>query len=380
MENYGYISCSHSDWWCWNKFGTGRPTSAALLCFCVVVVLALPWLPSQLESTLVLRKSAEHYPAKSDNDNNSLRRTIWTAKGVVTYEEVEKNVFRPNNYKIVKPSFPFPKLDYISKPSCSQVFGEWLDVAKRSVPADPPKEIKHSDKNAFLLNGYSTLYEYEYSNNKASPKLVVWDKIDAMMKKPREYVASYGTEGLAVYYALIEYPLKNMTGFVIGSQKPWIEVQAIRSGASKVYTVEYQETQIVGTTQIERIHPIDFAERWKENEEKFDFAITFSSIEHSGLGRYGDPIDPNGDLREVQKVMCLLKKGGLFLVGFPRGADAIKYNLHRIYGRMRLSMIMTGYEFLAMYRGDSPYPQYPRREDYEAMDTHQQGLYVLRKP
>ncbi|KIH61722.1 hypothetical protein ANCDUO_08000 [Ancylostoma duodenale] len=116
------------------------------------------------------------------------------------------------------------------------------------------------------------------------------------------------------------------------------------------------------------------------NEEKFDFAITFSSIEHSGLGRYGDPIDPNGDLREVQKVMCLLKKGGLFLVGFPRGADAIKYNLHRIYGRMRLSMIMTGYEFLAMYRGDSPYPQYPRREDYEAMDTHQQDLYVLRKP
>ncbi|KIH45109.1 hypothetical protein ANCDUO_24855 [Ancylostoma duodenale] len=26
--------------------------------------------------------------------------------------------------------------------------------------------------------------------------------------------------------------------------------------------------------------------------------------------RYGDPVDPIGDLREVQKVMCLLKKGG----------------------------------------------------------------------
>ncbi|EPB69581.1 hypothetical protein ANCCEY_11330 [Ancylostoma ceylanicum] len=224
------------------------------------------------------------------------------------------------------------------------------------------------------------MLQYEYSNEKASPTLVVWDKIDAMMKKPRKYVASYGTEGLAVYYALRDYPLKNKTGFVIGSQKPWIEVQAIRSGASKVYTVEYQDTKIVGTAKIERIHPIDFAEKWKENEEKFDFAITFSSIEHSGLGRYGDPIDPSGDLREVQKVMCLLKKGGLFLVGFPRGADAIKYNLHRIYGRMRLSMIMTGYELLAMYRGDSPYPQCPQRKDYETIDTHQQDLYVLRKP
>ncbi|RCN47679.1 hypothetical protein ANCCAN_06243 [Ancylostoma caninum] len=68
---------------------------------------------------------------------------------------------------------------------------------------------------------------------------------------------------------------------------------------------------MIGTTKIEYIHPVEFAERWKENLEKFDFAITFSSIEHSGLGRYGDPLDPIGDLREVLKVMCLLKKGGI---------------------------------------------------------------------
>ncbi|EYC06062.1 hypothetical protein Y032_0078g1174 [Ancylostoma ceylanicum] len=301
-----YTSCSSSQWWCWKQIRSSRLISVAILCLWTVVVLTLTWLLSTIVSALDHRKSSGHYPSSADGDNNTLRNTIWTAKGIVTYAEVEKNVFRPNNYKIVEPSFPFPMLDYISKPSCSQIFEEWLSVAKRPAPADPPKEIEHLDKNAFLLNGYSTLYE--------------------------------------------------------------------------VYTVEYQDTKIVGTAKIERIHPIDFAEKWKENEEKFDFAITFSSIEHSGLGRYGDPIDPSGDLREVQKVMCLLKKGGLFLVGFPRGADAIKYNLHRIYGRMRLSMIMTGYELLAMYRGDSPYPQCPQRKDYETIDTHQQDLYVLRKP
>ena len=42
----------------------------------------------------------------------------------------------------------------------------------------------------------------------------------------------------------------------------------------------------------------------------FDFAASFSSIEHSGLGRYGDPIDPIGDLREMLKIKCMLKKGG----------------------------------------------------------------------
>jgi len=75
---------------------------------------------------------------------------------------------------------------------------------------------------------------------------------------------------------------------------------------------------------------------------QFDFAASFSSIEHSGLGRYGDPIDPFGDIREMEKVSCLLKKGGLFFVGFPVGADVLVYNLHRIYGPIRLPMMFAG--------------------------------------
>lgn len=56
------------------------------------------------------------------------RNTIWTAKGNVTYAEVEENVFRPNNYRIVEPSFPLPKLDFISKQSCSQVTPRTIEV------------------------------------------------------------------------------------------------------------------------------------------------------------------------------------------------------------------------------------------------------------
>ncbi|VDM83001.1 unnamed protein product [Strongylus vulgaris] len=49
------------------------------------------------------------------------RDTIYTAKGLLTYAEVEQYVFRPNNYKIVKPTFPIPELDFITKPTCEQV-------------------------------------------------------------------------------------------------------------------------------------------------------------------------------------------------------------------------------------------------------------------
>ncbi|KAK6746595.1 hypothetical protein RB195_000085 [Necator americanus] len=316
----------------------------------------------------------------TDEDGIPYRDTISTAKGLVTYDEIDRNVFHPNNYRIVKPSFPIPKLDFISRPTCEKVFEDWLEIAKGPAPQEPPRTIRNSEKNAYLLNGYSVEHRNVYSNEKAKPTKVIWDKIGIMMNMPRKWVTAYGTQGLSVYYALRDYPVKDMVGFVIGSQRPWIEVQALRSGASKVYTVEYQETKIVGTEKIIYINPITFAEQWKDNMDKFDFAISFSSIEHSGLGRYGDPPDPIGDLREVQKVLCLLKKGGLFFIGLPRGRDGILYNLHRLYGRIRLAMIMAGFELIAVYTGNSPYPQYPRREDFEILTNHEQELYVLRKP
>lgn len=55
----------------------------------------------------------------------------------------------------------------------------------------------------------------------------------------------------------------------------------------------------------------------------------------------GDPLDPQADLREVEKVSCLVKPGGLFFLGFPFNSDAIMWNAHRIYGPIRLPMVRT---------------------------------------
>ncbi|CAJ0606159.1 unnamed protein product [Cylicocyclus nassatus] len=312
-----------------------------------------------------------------ENELKIRRDIIWTAKGPVTYEEVEQNVFRPNNYKIVEYTFPIPKLDFVEKPSCAKIFGEWLSVANRTSPEIPPKTIEESERNAFLLNGYTHLNQSAYYNDKAKPQSVVWNNIQSMMTSPKQ-VVGYGEDGLAVHYALKDYPVVNMTGFVIGSLWPWVEVQALRSGAAQVLTVEYQDIKIVGTEKIKYIHPIKFAEDWNVNLEKFDFAVSFSSIEHSGLGRFGDPLDPIGDLREAQKVLCLLKTGGLFYLGLPRGKDTIYYNAHRIYGRMRLAMIMTGFQWLATYRGGNPHPITTTEDDFKEV-SDPQDLFVLRK-
>jgi hypothetical protein len=56
---------------------------------------------------------------------------------------------------------------------------------------------------------------------------------------------------------------------------------------------------------------------------KFDGVVTYSSLEHSGLGRYGDAINPWGDLITMAKAWCLTKSGGRMMVGVPTGPDQV---------------------------------------------------------
>jgi hypothetical protein len=75
-------------------------------------------------------------------------------------------------------------------------------------------------------------------------------------------------------------------------------------------------------------------------------AVSISSIEHDGLGRYGDPINPNGDLRAMREFKEMLKPGGLLLLAVPVGQDAVVWNAHRIFGRKRLPLLMDGWELI----------------------------------
>lgn len=55
-------------------------------------------------------------------------------------------------------------------------------------------------------------------------------------------------------------------------------------------------------------------------------------IEHIGLERYGDPFDPEGDLKAIRELKRVLATGGNLLFVVPVGANAIiQYNAHRIY-------------------------------------------------
>lgn len=54
-------------------------------------------------------------------------------------------------------------------------------------------------------------------------------------------------------------------------------------------------------------------------------------VEHVGLGRYGDPLDPDGDLKAMAELKRVLAPGGSLLFVVPIGKPKIMFNAHRTY-------------------------------------------------
>jgi len=54
-------------------------------------------------------------------------------------------------------------------------------------------------------------------------------------------------------------------------------------------------------------------------------------VEHIGLGRYGDPIDPEGPKKAAKELMRVLAPGGNLYFSLPIGIPKLCFNAHRIY-------------------------------------------------
>jgi hypothetical protein len=55
------------------------------------------------------------------------------------------------------------------------------------------------------------------------------------------------------------------------------------------------------------------------------------SLEHFGLGRYGDPVDPEACFTCFKNIQKKLKKGGRLYISVPIGKERVEFNAHRIF-------------------------------------------------
>lgn len=146
-----------------------------------------------------------------------------------------------------------------------------------------------------------------------------------------------------LYSALNSYPISGSRVLLMGSTIPWYESVCIVHEASECVTLEYNELQY----DHPRITTVTVDEFSKDPKRygKFDQVWSISSFEHDGLGRYGDPINPTADLAAMAKVMDYLKDDGAFMFSVPVGKDEVQWNAGRVYGRVRLPMMIEDNEW-----------------------------------
>ena len=223
----------------------------------------------------------------------------------------------------------------------------------------PPSTIPLEYINEFTINGtIPVIYKYFddrkdvnyllHENKQEIEKSVVHntektysDVFMALKKKELNY---YGKEINAFYDALKKYDLNGKDVLIWGLADCNCDAIALYYNATKVYVVDYNKP-ICDHNKIEVLSH----DEAKSRNIKVDAAFSYSSFEHDGLGRYGDPINPDGDIIAMQEARERLKEDGFLFLGVPLGRDCLYWNAHRVYGNIRLPMLLKGFHLIDVY-------------------------------
>lgn len=81
-----------------------------------------------------------------------------------------------------------------------------------------------------------------------------------------------------------------------------------------------------------------------EFKKEFDCVVAVSSVEHMGLGFYGDPTDKDGDLKTMEKISKILKPQGTLIITVPFGHDSSSWE--RSYDEERLKRLLEKFKIM----------------------------------
>lgn len=237
-------------------------------------------------------------------------------------------------------------------PKISQIFNPPL--------AKPPPEL-YDD---FTQHGKLPIRKYWYfngiqqSNSKIQP--ITKKEMDQMKKEAMNIKNPLGYNDTDLNELMHFYSshLVNKSLAVIGTIYPWVEGIGLALNCARIVTLDYymRDYETPNMFWILVNDYLDAAlERGEEALEEFDAVASYSSLEHSGLGRYGDPLNPYGDLDAIRQIHCMLKPGGILFLGLPvtlDGSSYLAFNAARYYGTDRLELLFDGWDLLAKKRTD----------------------------
>ena len=86
-------------------------------------------------------------------------------------------------------------------------------------------------------------------------------------------------------------------------------------------------------SKVERLHTIldDATTLHQIPDNSIRSMSALCSLEHFGLGRYGDPINPEGCFECFYNIQKKMKRGGELYISVPVGMERVEFNAHRIF-------------------------------------------------
>ncbi len=214
-----------------------------------------------------------------------------------------------------------------------------------SLFAEPPRAIPPDLYQAYTMGGTIPVHEWYLDNSYPPEKPLEFrpEEIDRLIGKALAREPYYYGQTDLFLYPLLEKWRDSIEGksiAIIGTTIPWYESMVLAFGGHP-FTIEYNKI-VSRDLRICTMTVDEFA----LNPSTFDSILCISSIEHDGLGRYGDPLNPVGDLETMAKLRSMLKKDGILFLAIPVGRDALYWNAHRVYGKKRLELLFEGWDIL----------------------------------
>ena len=99
-----------------------------------------------------------------------------------------------------------------------------------------------------------------------------------------------------------------------------IEVFDVRPISTKIPGVVFRQVDLMSTSCVSKL-----------GCNYCDSLSCLHAIEHFGLGRYGDPIDPVGHEKGIANMAFLLRPGGTFYLSTPIGLNRVEFNANRVF-------------------------------------------------
>ena len=128
---------------------------------------------------------------------------------------------------------------------------------------------------------------------------------------------------------------------------PWYEAICVAYRALECVTLDYNVLKY-DHPNVTTITVKQFEAEPPEARSRFDVVWSISSFEHNGLGRYGDPLAPDGDVEAMlamHRHLSAESKHRRMYLSVPVGQDAVGWNAGRVYGEKRLPYLIEGGEW-----------------------------------